>query len=47
LGFCSCVCLLLGLLKDYVLFLGSSFSPCAGIFPLLSFEGLGLWKDIV
>jgi hypothetical protein len=38
---------LLGVFKDYFLFLGRSFSPCVGVFPLLSFEGLDLWKDIV
>ena len=32
----------LGLLKDYFLFLGRSFRPCIGVFPLLSFEGLDL-----
>jgi hypothetical protein len=41
--------LLLGLLKDYFLafFLVCSFSPCVGVFHLLSFVGLDLWKDIV
>jgi hypothetical protein len=45
---CLCGYLLLGLLKDYFLdFLGCSFPPCVGVFHLLSFVGLDLWKDIV
>ena len=28
-------------------FLGCSSPPCVGVFHLLSFEGLGLWKDVV
>jgi hypothetical protein len=28
-------------------FLGCTFPPCVGIFHLLSFIGLDLWKDIV
>jgi hypothetical protein len=36
------------LLKDTFLdFLGCSFTPCVGVFHLLSFVGLNLWKDIV
>jgi hypothetical protein len=37
LRFCSCGCLLLGVLKHY--FLGCSFLPCVEVFPLLSFKG--------
>jgi hypothetical protein len=45
---CVCGYLLLGLLKDYFLaFLGHSFPPCVGVFPLLFFVGLDLLKDIV
>ena len=33
--------------QDILIFLGCSFLPCVRIFPLLSFEGLDLWKDIV
>ena len=29
-----------------LLFLGSSFPPCGGVFHLLSIEELDLWKDI-
>jgi hypothetical protein len=48
LGFCSCGCLLLGLLKDYFLaFLWYSFCPYVGVFPLLSFEGLDSREYIV
>jgi hypothetical protein len=46
---CVCGYLLLSLLKeDYflVFFLGCSFHPCVGVFRLLSFEGLDLWKDV-
>jgi len=28
-------------------FLGCTFPPCVGVFHLLSFVGLDLWKDIV
>jgi hypothetical protein len=28
-----------------MLFLGCSFPPCVGVFNLLSFVGLDLWKD--
>jgi hypothetical protein len=31
----------------FLLFLGHNFPPCVGVFPLLSFEGLDSWKDIV
>jgi len=31
----------------FLLFLGWSFPPCVGVFYLLSFVGLDLWKDIV
>ena len=31
----------------FLLFLGCSVCPCVGVFPLLSFEWLDLWKDIV
>jgi hypothetical protein len=34
-------------LPFFSLFLEGSFPPCVGVFPLLSFEGLDLWKDIV
>ena len=39
----------LGLLNDYFLgfFLKVSFPLCVEVFPLLSFEGLDLWKDIL
>jgi hypothetical protein len=39
----------LGVLKeDYFLaFPEYSFPPCVGVFHLLSFVGLNLWKDIV
>jgi hypothetical protein len=30
-----------------LLFLEHSFPPCVGVFPLLSFEGMDLWKDTV
>ena len=48
-GLCLYNYLLLGLLKYYflVFFLGASFPPCVGVFHLLSFVGLDLWKDIV
>jgi hypothetical protein len=40
--------LLLGLFKDYFLtFLGCSFPSCVGVFHLLSFVGLDLWKDTI
>jgi hypothetical protein len=29
------------------IFLGCGFPPCVGVSPLLSFEGLDSWKDIV
>ena len=29
----------------FLLFLGCSFPPCVGVFHLLSFVGLDLWKD--
>jgi hypothetical protein len=36
------------LLKDYFLDLFElSFPLCVGFFPLLFFEGMDLWKDIV
>ena len=48
LGFCAWGSLLLGLLKVYFLALSMvSFHPCVGVFPLLSFEGLDLCKDIL
>jgi hypothetical protein len=31
----------------FLLFLECSFSPCVGVFHVLSFVGLDLWKDIV
>ena len=41
--------LFLGLLKedDILIFLGCSCPHYIGVFHLLSFVGLGLWKDIV
>ena len=30
-----------------MLFLGCNYHPCVGVFPSLSFEGLGLSKDTV
>ena len=29
-----------------LLFLGCNICPCVGVFPLLTFEGLDLWKGI-
>jgi hypothetical protein len=31
----------------FLLFLGRDFCPCIGFFLLLTFEGLGSWKDNV
>ena len=31
----------------FLLCLGCSFPPCVGVFYLLSFVGLDLWKDVV
>ena len=39
-GFCSCGCLPLGLLKAFFLFLGCIFCPSVGIFPLLFCHGI-------
>jgi hypothetical protein len=45
LGFFSCGYLLIALLKiTFLCFLGHSFPPCVGVFHLLSFERLDLWK---
>jgi hypothetical protein len=44
---CLCGYLLLGLLKDYLLaFSRCGFPPCIGVFYLLFFLGLDLWKEL-
>ena len=44
-----CVCLLLGLFKDYLLafFAGCIFPPCFGLFHLIYFVELDFCKDYV
>ena len=37
--------LLLGLLKEDYFLLGCRFPPCVGVFYLVSFVGLDMWKD--